>query len=510
MKLLWAQDDQTMVNETMKLSLLVQVLEDRDVRDFREAEVTGISADSRDVGKGCVFVAMKGTIHNGHEYVDDAIEHGAVACITEAPLAGRKITNIVVGNSAKALALLAGKFFGNPSASLETCGITGTNGKTSTAHLVRSIVETASWGKMGVISTIGHGSGEDFIKASHTTPEPVTLHRLLREMKDKGCRGVVMEVSSHAVRQQRTWGIDFEVGILTNVTRDHLDYHTDIDDYVAAKKGFCDSLIGPPYQTGAGTLVYSGEDLKARSIGESFTGKKISVGTDEDSDVLISNIDTSLNGTKFDLRMPGGEEISVKLQLIGRFTVSNASLAAGAAHVLGIAPQDIKRGLEALPRVAGRFETLGGGGRPLIVVDYCHTPDSIEMTLKFCLDLKPKRLTTVFGCGGDRDRGKRPLIARIVQELSDVCYVTEDNPRTEELDHIIADILSGLNEETAGVHVVRDRSEAIQQAVKQARSQDVVAIIGKGHEDYQMIGTKRFYFSDREEAEHALQQWEIQ
>jgi UDP-N-acetylmuramoyl-L-alanyl-D-glutamate--2,6-diaminopimelate ligase len=500
-------NDQTKVCETMKLSLLLQALDGGDIRDFTEADVIGITADSREVKEGFMFVAQKGTNLNGHEYLDDAIESGAVACVTETPLTGRRVTNVVVQNSAKALALLAAKFFGNPSASLVTCGITGTNGKTSTAHLVRSIIETASWGKVGVIGTIGHGSGEDFIKAKHTTPEPVTLHRLLREMKDKGCRGVVMEVSSHAVRQQRTCGIDFKVGILTNVTRDHLDYHTDLDDYVAAKKEFCDSLIGPPYQTSEGTLVYSSDDARARLIGDSFKGKKISVGSNEGSDLLISNIDASLNGTQFDLRLPGGDEISVTLQLLGRFTVDNASLAAGAAHVMGITSQDIKRGLEALPRVAGRFETLGGGGRPLIVVDYCHTPDAIEMTLKFCLDLNPKRLTTVFGCGGDRDRGKRPLMAGIVQKLSDVCYITEDNPRGEKLEQIFADILSGMNESAGGVHVIRDRGEAIQQAVGQAQAEDVVAIIGKGHEDYQMIGTEKFYFSDREEAARALEHW---
>lgn len=507
MKMRLAHDERTKVNKTMKLSLLLQALPDGDVRDFTEAEVTGITADSREVKKGFVFVALKGTSLDGHRYLDDAIERGAAACVTEAQPAGRRVTNVIVDNSAKALALLAANYFENPSASLVTCGVTGTNGKTSTAHLLRAIVEAASWGKMGIVGTIGHGSGEEFIRASHTTPEPVTLHRLLREMINKGCRGVVMEVSSHAVRQQRTWGIEFDVGILTNVTRDHLDYHKDIDNYVAAKKDFCDSLTGPPYQATAGTLVYFRDDPRARTIGDSFAGKKISVGSGEDSDIRISNIDASLHGTQFDLRMPDGAEISVKLKLLGRFTVSNASLAAGAAHVLGIAARDIKRGLEALPRVAGRFETLGGGGRPLIVVDYCHTPDSIEMTLKFCLDLHPRRLATVFGCGGDRDRGKRPLMGRIVQELSDVCYVTEDNPRTEDLDQIFADILAGMDEEAGGVHVVRDRSEAIRQAVAQAQAEDVVAIIGKGHEDYQMIGTEKFYFSDREEAERALKQW---
>ncbi|MFH1756348.1 MAG: UDP-N-acetylmuramoyl-L-alanyl-D-glutamate--2,6-diaminopimelate ligase [Candidatus Latescibacterota bacterium] len=495
----------TKAHETMKLSLLLQALDEGNATDCADVEVCGVTSDSRMVEKGFVFVALKGTSRDGHAYLREAIDNGAVACVTEMPVDVEGTVRVVVKNSARALARLAAKFFGNPSASLIACGVTGTNGKTSTAHLLRSIVNASSWGEMGVIGTIGHGSGEKFIKASHTTPEPVTMQRLLRDMKDKGCRGVVMEVSSHAVRQQRTWGIDFKVGILTNVTRDHLDYHTDIEDYVAAKREFCHSLIGPPYQAAAGTLVYWNDNARARAIGESFSGRKISVSEDEESDIRVSDIDASLNGTRFTLRLPDGGELTVNLTLLGRFTVANASLAAGAAHVLGIPPRDIKRGLEALPRVPGRFETLGGGEQPLIVVDYCHTPDSVEMTLKFCLDLEPGRLSAVFGCGGDRDRGKRPLIGRIVQELSDACFITEDNSRSESFDQILADILSGMNQDAAGLHVIRDRSEAIRLAIEQSQAGDVVAILGKGHEDYQMIGTEKIYFSDREEAQKALE-----
>ncbi len=493
--------------ETMKLSDLLQALDKKEVLNFIESEVLGISADSRSLEEGFLFVAVRGTHADGHKYIDKALEKGAVACIRETPVQSGNVTNVVVEDSAKALSLLSARFFGNPAASLEICGVTGTNGKTSTAHLLRSIAETASWGKMGIVGTIGHGMGKKLEVASHTSPEPVTLHRLLREMQDRGCRGVVMEVSSHAVRQQRTWGIDFNVGILTNVTRDHLDYHSSIEDYIAAKREFCESIAGPPFQARSGVLVYSRDDSTAREIGDSFPGAKISVGTDEAADLFISDIDTSLDGTRFNLRFPEGFSVPVKLKLLARFSVLNAALAAGAAYTMGIEPRGICDGLEALACVPGRFETLGGGDRPLIVIDYCHTPDSVEMTLRFCRELKPKRLTTIFGCGGDRDRGKRPLMGRVAQELSDTCFVTEDNPRTESLEQILGDILSGMKTDSENLHVVRDRSEAIQMAVDRAKENEIVAIIGKGHEDYQIIGTEKRYFSDRKEAERALAAW---
>ncbi|NIO01727.1 MAG: UDP-N-acetylmuramoyl-L-alanyl-D-glutamate--2,6-diaminopimelate ligase [Candidatus Latescibacteria bacterium] len=491
----------------MKLSKLIEALEPTEIRNFKEVDILGISDDSRTVSRGWLFAAVKGTQSDGREFVGEAIERGAVACITEKPIEEENVANVVVEDSAKALALVASRFYENPADSLVVCGVTGTNGKTSTAHLLNSIAGSSSWGEMGIIGTIGHGTAQQLERAAHTTPEPVTLHRLLREMKDIGCRGVVMEVSSHAVRQQRTSGIDFSVGILTNVTRDHLDYHNSLEDYVAAKREFCESLAGPPRQKRSGTLVYSREDPTARVIGESFPGEKISVGVDRGADIIAAGIETSLRGTGFTLCMPDGSSFPVQMKLLGRFSVSNALLAAGAAHALGIMPLEIKHGLEVLDRVPGRFETLGGGERPLIVIDYCHTPDSVEMTLSFCRGLNPKRLITVFGCGGDRDRGKRPLMGRVVEELSDACYVTEDNPRTESLQQILEDTLSGMQQGSENLHVVADRSMAIQSAVGQAEEGEIVAIIGKGHEDYQIIGTKKHYFSDREEADRALREW---
>jgi UDP-N-acetylmuramoyl-L-alanyl-D-glutamate--2,6-diaminopimelate ligase len=386
--------------------------------------------------------------------------------------------------------------------------VTGTNGKTSTAHLLRSICEVSSWGRLGVIGTVGHGVGSEFEKSVHTTPEPGTLHRLLAEMKAKGCSGVVVEVSSHAVKQQRVWGVDFEIGMLTNVTRDHLDYHPTFADYVGAKREFCYSLLSKERKKKEeGILAYSIDNEHAREIGDGFAGRKLTTSTEEPADVSATEIRATLQGTQFLLNVKGEKPLEVNLKLLGSFSVSNAILAAAGARIIGIDTDGIKAGLEAVKRVPGRFEAIGGGSRPLVVVDYSHTPDSLERTLLFCRGLDPKRLYVVFGCGGDRDRGKRPLMGEIAQRIAHVCYVTSDNPRTEDPAKIVADILSGMDSRRGGLVVEMDRRRAIREAIHSARAGDMVAICGKGHEDYQVVGTTRFHFDDREEADKALEDW---
>jgi UDP-N-acetylmuramyl-tripeptide synthetase len=327
-------------------------------------------------------------------------------------------------------------------------------------------------------------------------------------MADSGCIGVVMEVSSHAVRQQRTWGVDFEIGMLTNVTRDHLDYHPTFEDYYNAKREFCHDLVSARRKKKNGTLIYSKDDKLSNQIGEGFHGKKLSTSAEGTADVYATNINATIAGTSFDLHM--GEEVCVPvtLGLLGSFNIWNALLAAAAAGELGIDVEFIKRGLEAVNRVPGRFEAIRSAGHgPLAVVDYSHTPDSLERTLEFCRKLGPDRLITVFGCGGDRDRGKRPIMGGIAQRLSDVCYVTSDNPRSEDPIRIIGDILGGMHADEENLVVEVDRRKAIVAAIRAARRDDIVAICGKGHEDYQIIGSERHHFDDREEAANALKGW---
>jgi len=488
------------------LKQLLETIADAGIGRVPEVEVKGIKSDSRAVEAGDIFVALRGTAADGHRFVADAIERGAVACVTETAVEDDRITNIVVGDTARALATLASRFYGDPSRHLRVFGVTGTNGKTSTTHLFRAICEESSLGHLGMIGTVGHGAGKQLEQAVHTTPEPLTLHRLFDEMLDEECIGVVMEVSSHAVRQQRVWGIDFEIGMLTNITRDHLDYHPTFEDYVAAKTQFVYSLIDQGRLKPAGTLIYSLDNDESQRIGGSFPGHKVSTSIEGPADVYADHIEATLVDTRFRLHM-GSEQVDVKLNLLGAFSVANAVMAAAGARVLGIDANAIRRGLESVPGVPGRFEALGGGERPAVIVDYSHTPDSLERTLEFCRELHPRRLIAVFGCGGDRDKGKRPLMGGIAQRIADVCYVTSDNPRTEDPDRIIDDILAGMDRAAAGLHVQADRRKAIAQAIGEAAGGELVAICGKGHEDYQIIGTVKHHFDDREEATKALDEW---
>ncbi|MDH3214733.1 MAG: UDP-N-acetylmuramoyl-L-alanyl-D-glutamate--2,6-diaminopimelate ligase [Candidatus Krumholzibacteria bacterium] len=496
------------IDETFRLARLMDALDKVGANNMRDLDVRGLKSDSRAVEPGDVFVALRGVTFDGHGHVREAIERGAVACVTEHRVETGDVPNVVVTDTAKALAVLASHIAEDPARDLRLVGVTGTNGKTSTAHLLRAICDKSSWGKMGIIGTVGHGVGTELEEGAHTTPEPITLHRLLKKIKKQSCVGVVMEVSSHAVRQQRVWGLDFEIGMLTNITRDHLDYHPTFEDYVDAKREFCYSLIAAGRRKEAGTLIYSVDNEQSKDIGERFPGKKISTSSRVKADVFAAGVRATREGTRFELHFASGR-ISVNLQLLGTFSAANAVMAAAGAHQLGIDHEAIKQGLESVSRVRGRFEALGGGTKPLVIVDYSHTPDSLERTLKFCRVLTPGRLITVFGCGGDRDKGKRPLMGEIAEKYSDICYVTSDNPRSEDPGRIIEEILSGMDPHGEQLHVEVDRRKAIHEAIEQSAKGDLVAICGKGHEDYQIIGARRIHFDDREQAERALQKWDM-
>ncbi len=497
----------------VQLAQLIETLENARVSGAMDITVTGIQSDSRRVERGNIFVATRGGSVDGHDYVDDAVKMGAVAVVCERPFetsASSKVavTQIIVDDAVRALSRLASAYYGEPAGRLRLFGVTGTNGKTTTAHLLRSIMDGSPFGRTGIIGTVGHGTGAELETSVHTTPEPLTLHRLFKDMVDLGCVGVVMEVSSHAVKQQRTWGVDFEIGMLTNVTRDHLDYHPTFEDYVGAKREFCYTLISTDRKKKNGTLIYSRDNRYSREIGEGFPGQKVSTSAEGPADVFATNVKATIEGTCFDFHMGERAGVPIELRLLGGFNVWNALVAAAAAGVLGIDIEFIKRGLEAVNRVPGRFEAIRPEGNgPLVIVDYSHTPDSLERTLVFCRDLHPERLITVFGCGGDRDRGKRPLMGEIAQQLSDVCYVTSDNPRTEDPVEIIEEILAGMDTGRNGLFVEIDRRKAISSAIRGATDKDLVAVCGKGHEDYQIIGHTRHHFDDREEAAKALKDW---
>jgi UDP-N-acetylmuramoyl-L-alanyl-D-glutamate--2,6-diaminopimelate ligase len=299
----------------VKLRELIEDLSPTTIEDLGDIDAVRVQSDSRAVQAGDVFVAVRGISSDGHDFVSDAVARGAVAVVSERHCDTGKVANVVVQDSGKALAKLSAMINGNPGDRLRLVGVTGTNGKTSTTHLLRAMCRASSWGNLGVIGTVGHGSGDVLEAAAHTTPEPVALHRLLGDMEENGCVGVVMEVSSHAVRQQRIWGLDFEIGMLTNITRDHLDYHPTFEDYIDAKREFCYSLVSDGRRKPAGTLIYSRDDAVARDIGDGFPGQKRSVSIEEPADVFATDVDASLKGTAFDLHL-GGEIISVSMQLL--------------------------------------------------------------------------------------------------------------------------------------------------------------------------------------------------
>jgi UDP-N-acetylmuramoyl-L-alanyl-D-glutamate--2,6-diaminopimelate ligase len=485
----------------VRLSELVADIAVKDRINWSDVEVSGVAADSRAVKPGSCFVAIAGSAADGHAFIGEAERAGAAALIVERPAASA-LPALVVEDSALAAALAARRFYGDPASGIALAGITGTNGKTSSAFLLRSILE-AGLGACGIIGTVGYGAGGALAAAGNTTPGAVDLHRMIAEFVAQGCRAVVMEVSSHAAAQGRIHGLEFDVGAFTNATRDHLDYHGTFERYVEAKERFVRTLDAPGRRKRPGTLAWNADDPAVAGVAGRFAGPSVSFGLGAGAAVRAERIDASLRATNFDL-VVGGERVRLSLKLLGVFSIYNALAAAAAAHALGVDVATIRRGLEGVSAVPGRFQVVAGGAGPTAIVDYAHTPDALEKLLRFCRELRPRRVITVFGCGGDRDRGKRPIMGGIAVELSDLVYVTDDNPRTEDPDRIVKEILDGAGSGAASVRVVRDRREAIHEAIREGREGDIVVIAGKGHENEQILDGRRIPFNDAAEAREAL------
>lgn len=474
--------------------------------DFADVEVSGISADSRALGGGELFVAITGRSVDGHDYIPQAESRGAVALVVDRPVSAG-LPQIVVADTSVAAACAAKIFFDDPAADIVLVGVTGTNGKTSTSFLLQSILHEAI-GPTGIIGTVGFGAEDALRAATHTTPATVDLYRIIADFHRRGCRSVVMEVSSHAADQGRIAGLEFDIAVFTNITRDHLDYHETMDRYVAAKEAFVATIDMPGRAKAPGVFAYNRDDETVAMVADRFGGKIVSFGFTGTADVRGRDLKADMSGTRFTLEA-GGERIDVNLALLGRFSAHNALAAAAAAHALRVPLKDIKTGLETARMVPGRFQVVSTGRWPVVVVDYAHTPDALENLLTFCRELGPDRIVTVFGCGGDRDRGKRPLMGRIACGLSDSVYVTNDNPRSEDPQAIIGEILEGTKGSGTPLHVIEDRREAIQSAVREARGRDMVVLAGKGHERVQIVGERRSPFSDVDEAREAIKAAEV-
>jgi len=490
----------------LKLSKLIEGLAIKSAVGMRDVEIGHITVDSREARGGSLFVAIAGHKLDGHDFIAQAVKNGASAVVADREI-GAGVPVIAVADTSLAEAILARRLFGEPDLALLLAGVTGTNGKTSTAFLLRSVLDMAA-GPAGVIGTVGYGTAGRMRSSERTTPGASGLYSILGGFVADGCRSAVMEVSSHAAAQGRIEGLEFDVGVFTNITRDHLDYHGTLENYIEAKEIFVRSLDRRGRTKKNGTIVYNNDDLRVRSIGERFGGDRVSFGMGDDAMVRAEDARAFLEGTSFTLATPVGR-IGVDLKLLGRFSIFNALAAAGAALAASIGLEEIKAGLEGVEGVPGRFQVIRREGGPVVVVDYAHTPDALENLLRFCRELEPGRLITVFGCGGDRDRGKRPMMGKVSVEYSDRVIVTSDNPRSEDPRSIINEVLSGTAGSKTPVDAIVDRASAIRAAVGEAREGDIVAVAGKGHEDYQEAGGAKIHFSDMEEAGKALQDAEV-
>jgi UDP-N-acetylmuramoyl-L-alanyl-D-glutamate--2,6-diaminopimelate ligase len=479
----------------MRLSDLIAGLDAREVRGDQELEVSGLAYESSRVEPGSLFFCVVGQTRDGHEFASQALERGAVALVVERPLE-LEATQVVVEDARAAMAPLAARFWGDPTSELRVVGITGTNGKTTTAFLLRTILEHAGirTGLLGTVKRIVGGVESEVVR---TTPEAIDLQATFRRMLDAGDRACAMEVSSHALALRRTDGIRFEAAVFTNLTQDHLDFHADMEDYFLAKR----RLFEPPEGAPPRSAVVNVDDPYGRRLASEIECLTFSV-SGAAADFRAADVAFDRAGSRFRCLAPDGE-VEVATGLPGHFNVENALAALAAAHSLGI---DLDRAGEALAgagRVPGRFEPLDEGQPYAVLVDYAHTPDSLENVLLAARRLTDERLICVFGCGGDRDRDKRPVMGRIAAEHADTCVVTSDNPRSEDPLAIIEQIVAGTGRE--GVIVEPDRRAAIALALERAAPGDVVVIAGKGHEQGQELeGGRKIPFDDREVAREEL------
>lgn len=483
----------------MKLDELIEHLDYKDLVNFKNVEVTGISYNSKTTKKGDIFICLTGEYTDGHEYAQNAIENGAVALLTEHTVEAGKTPQIVVSSTRHKIADIADRFYSSPSKGINLIGITGTNGKTTVTHLIQKILEE-NGEKCALIGTLGYklSSNGEYRDAKHTTPQAPELQATLRMIKDvEKIDNVVMEVSSHALEQNRVGGCQFNGAVLTNLTQDHLDYHITMENYFEAKALLFRGLSEGDFAVINADDSYSQKFLDAVPEGV----KKFTYGVKKNAEVMAKDINFSLNGAEFTLCLNGEKEYSVNLHMNGMFSVYNVLAAVTASIAMGI---DIKTALKALENVkgvAGRFEVVAK--KPLVIVDYAHTPDGLENVLKSAREITPKdgKLICLFGCGGDRDATKRPKMGAIAENLADKIVITSDNPRSEDPQQIITDIIAGLkNVNTETVTVEPDRGHAISLLKTIAGNNDVVVIAGKGHENYQILKDRTIHFDDREEA----------
>ncbi|HHW55738.1 MAG: UDP-N-acetylmuramoyl-L-alanyl-D-glutamate--2,6-diaminopimelate ligase [Bacillota bacterium] len=488
------------------LGKLLAGLEVQGVSGSTDTTITGITYDSRRAKPGNLFVCIEGFRQDGHDFIPEAIEKGCTAVVVQKDVpVPEGVTLVRVPDTRLALAHLAAAFYHHPSRKLRLIGVTGTNGKTTTTHLIAAILREAGY-KIGLIGTIHNRIGEETFPVERTTPEALDLQELFFRMVEAGVDYCVMEVSSHALSLQRVAYSEFDLGVFTNISQDHLDFHQTLDDYLAAKEKLFTQLGQPGAKRGTKAAVINVDDPRGREVAGRCPVPCLGFGLGEEADLRAVDVEMGLQGVKFTARGQG-KELHLNLKLTGIFSVYNALAAIGVGLTEGIEPEVIARALARVPGVPGRFESIDEGQDFSVIVDYAHTPDSLENVLKAAAEFVKGRRIVVFGCGGDRDRTKRPIMGRIAAENADHVIITSDNPRSEDPLAIIADIEPGVKAGGKGAavyEVIPDRKEAIAAAIAMARKGDMVILAGKGHETYQIIGDKTLPFDDREVAREAL------
>ncbi len=474
----------------MKLRALLQDVETKSVYALNP-DITSVTSDTAKVRNSSLFVCIKGSKNDGHDYAQNALDKGAAVIICERDIGVKN--SIIVEDSRKAYALISAAFYGSCHKKMKIIGVTGTNGKTTVSYLLRKIFEDAGF-KTGLIGTVSVVIGKEKYPADLTTPDPADLHRYLMLMHIAGCEACIMEVSSQALDQERVYGINFECGVYTNLSPEHLDYHAAMANYAQAKsKLFASSKAS----------VLNSDDRYCPFMSEHAIGKSVTYGLDESCDFRAEKIKLTADGVTYIFRRKT-DEYSVRYDGMGMFSVYNSMAALSVADVLGLNLEKAVRSISRFDGILGRMEKVENSVGLNIIIDYAHTPDSLANVLKTLRSVYSGRILTVFGCGGDRDKEKRPMMGRVACEYSDFVFITSDNPRTENPEEIIKDIIGGLDKNK--YFKITDRTMAIKSALYSAKPGDTVLIAGKGHEKYQISGTQKIYFNEREIIKRLLEE----
>lgn len=464
------------------------------VTEGPDSVVKGLATDSRLVGRDFVFFGVEGTRLDGASYFADAVKNGATCLVSSKPIPINGVTRVIVPNVRRAVWQAASAYYGHPEKTLKSAGITGTNGKTTSTYLLASVLQ-ASGANAGLLGTISYTVGGKSFPSKLTTPDPIRLYELLSQMVAEGDKWVVMEVSSHSLEQERIGGINYDGAIFTNLTRDHLDYHKTMENYAAAKAKLFE-LVKPD-----GIVAINMTDKWGPFISSRASGSVIPFGLGLKGPVQLDGVVLDADFTKLTM-LYGERRVEIHCPLVGRFNAFNVLGVATLAYGFGVSSDAVKNGIENMHRVPGRLERVAPR-RPRVYVDYAHTDDALSNALRALKELPHNKLHVVFGCGGDRDRGKRPMMGAAAEKLADKVVITSDNPRSEDPEAIIAEILTGITDRSR-IETVVSRADAIMHAVRNAGEDDIVLVAGKGHENYQIFSDKTIHFDDREVALEAI------